>query len=206
MDHGHPDPVVIVMPSLDWHIGRKCLENSQLHCQIKNHHPQQGKDHFFQVPGSFNGLLSVPWMAMLFSPLNFCICCSYCFEFQPISPSGFSLHVISSRNHLSSWLRQVSHCTLSQHHAPLLCSIYSNCDCDTWTIIWCTAHSLPLVAPLRWKLYLFLTIVSLAPSMVPGTKRDSNTFWISGLTRLPINLIYPDAALKPLRISPDFVF
>lgn len=163
MDHGHPDPVVIVMPSLDWHIGRKCLENSQLHCQIKNHHPQQGKDHFFQAPGSFNGLLSVPWTAMLFSPLNFCICCSYCFEFQPISPSGFSLHVISSRNHLSSWLRQVSHCTLSQHHAPLLCSIYSNC----W--LWHLDHHLMHSTLSSSSSSIKVEIVSFPHHCVPST-------------------------------------
>ena len=77
---------IFVMQPLDQQIERKCWENSQLPCQIKNHHFYRRKTTLILHQAlSHCGLLSVPQIARLFLPSGFYTCYYCCLELYPTS-------------------------------------------------------------------------------------------------------------------------
>lgn len=161
-----PSYTDFVKQSLEQHIWRKCLENSQFHCQIKNYHSQEEKDdsylapvspilwpsfcslssHTFLASGFLHILFQLPW---ILSHFYFMIQLE-CHSFE--KPSLILLtetNLLTIYHQGTEYLSFVSFTTVVVLKLGILFNI-----CP-----------FPLVAPLRLKLYLLLlTTESLAPS------------------------------------------
>ena len=122
MDHGHLDPEHnLCNEVLDQQIERKCWENSQLPCQIKNHHCYRRKTTLILPQAlSHSGLLSVSRIAMLFLPSGF-YTCYYCCIPPSLQDSSWASLLQETISELFNREISLTHTFIVLNTQPLWC-------------------------------------------------------------------------------------